>query len=413
MSDQYENEQHHPVEGMLSGPMTRRQALGRATAAAMGVAGAALIPPWVAAAEAGNRRLGLHAAASGGVTSTHFKQFPPFNPHVPKGPATGLPKAIASNFGAGSAYFIGFSNVLKKSASDRGYSYTPTTYGTDVAKNIDQLNQLVIKGIGALVAQPQDVAGQKDTMTNMIVKNGIGIAYEVTGPSTIQIVADQFAIGYRQGVAAVAWVKKNLGGKAQAVVFDASEIAPSLTPRTLGRIAGLKTGGSGIQLVAKQPIKLLTADEGSTLSATLLQAHPNIDVWLGDDDSIIGVMSTLQAAGKKPSDPLYLSGVNGQANALNAVKQGTLFRADFAFPNGVYEYATGQLCCDYIEGKSVPQLMVIDLIEVSSKNVNKFLADDQNPGPAFKRGIKGYMTYLGNISYQNRTTNYVINAVGP
>ena len=102
------HDEQHPFERMLSGPMTRRQVLGRATAAAVGVAGAALVPQWVTAADAATRRLGLDAAASDGVTSTHFKQFPPFNPHVPKGPATGLPKAIASNFGAGSAYFIGF-----------------------------------------------------------------------------------------------------------------------------------------------------------------------------------------------------------------------------------------------------------------------------------------------------------------
>ena len=88
----------------------------------------------------------------------------------------------------------------------------------------------------------------------MIVKNGVCVAYEVTGPSTIQIVADQFQIGYRQGVAAVAWIKKNLGGNAQAVVFDASQIAPSLTPRTTGRIAGLKKGGPGVKIVANQGI---------------------------------------------------------------------------------------------------------------------------------------------------------------
>ena len=49
-----------------------------------------------------------------------------------------------------------------------------------------------------------------------------------------------------------------------------------------------------------QPIQMLTAEEGSTLAATLIQAHPDAKVWLGDDDTIIGVQSALLASGVQP-----------------------------------------------------------------------------------------------------------------
>ena len=123
----------------------------------------------------------------------------------------------------------------------------------------------------------------------MIVKNGIAVAYEVTGPS---IDPDRRPTSSRSATGRESqrrWIKKNLGGNAQ--VWSST---PRRSPRRSRRArwggsTGLKTGGPGVKLVAKQPIKLLTADEGSTLSATLLQAHPDIDVWLGDDDTIIGV----------------------------------------------------------------------------------------------------------------------------
>jgi ABC-type sugar transport system substrate-binding protein len=399
----------HSEADPVSIGLSRREMLQRTALGAGALVGASLLPPWMStvADAATTPRL----TTGKGVPYTHFKQFKPFDTHVPKGPATGLPKAIASNFGAGSAYFIEFADNLKKAASDRGFSFTATTYGTDLAQNISELDELFIKGIGALVAQPLSVAGEAATMVQAIQK-GICVAYEVTGPSTIQIVTDQYVAGYHQGVAAADWVKAHLGGKAQAVVFDASLISPSLLPRTQGRIAGLKTL-PGIQIVAKQPIKLLTAAEGSTLSATLLEAHPGIDVWVGDDDTCIGVLATLESDGKTAKDPIYISGLNGQANALAAVKKGTLFRADFAFPNGVYEYATGQLCADYVEGKSVPQLMYVYLVQVTPANIDGYLADDSDPGAAYRRGLSGYMTYLGNISYANRLDNYVVNAVGP
>jgi ABC-type sugar transport system substrate-binding protein len=408
MESRMPGEELHPEEA--SQPRVDRRSMLRRTAVTAGaVAGASLLPQWMSfTADAATTERPL---AGNGVPYTHFKQFKPFNQHVPAGPPTHLPKVIASNFPAGSAYFIEYSNNLKTSAQNRGFSYTSTTYGTNLEQNIAQLDQLFIKGIGALVAQPLDVSGEKGTMVQAI-KKGICVCYEVTGPSTIQIVTDQYVAGYAQGRGAAKWVQAHLHGKGQAVVFDPSLISPSLKPRTLGRIAGLKTI-KGMKIVAVQPIKLLTAEEGASFSATLLQAHPGIDVWIGDDDTSIGVMSTLEAAGKTAKDPIYISGINGQANALEAVKKGTLFRADLAFPNGLYEYASGQLCADYVEGKSVPQLMYVVLVQVTPFNIDSFLKNDSNPGPAYHAGKAAkYIKYLGNISYANRMNNYVVNAVG-
>jgi ribose transport system substrate-binding protein len=332
---------------------------------------------------------------------TRFSDFKPFNPRIPRGPATGLPRRVATNFPAGSGYFIQFEKIVKKSIQARGMEFVPTTYGSDLAKNVDQLNQLLERGVGAIILQPQDVAGERATLLKAI-KQGVCIAYEVSGPSTIQIAANQYKIGYTQGLQAVKWIKANLGGKAEVIVFNSTQISQSLTPRTTGRINALKTGGSGIKVVANQGITKLTVEEGNTLAQTLYQRYPNVSVWLGDDDTVLGVLSALEASGKDASDDIYLSGVNGQTDALAKVKAGTLFREDIAFPNGVYEYATGQLCCDWIEGRSVPQVMDIKLIPVSRANVDSFLRKDKNPAAVPKSQYKKYMNYLGNIDYRTR-----------
>src|SRR5437879_3544157 len=95
-------------EGSLRCSLTRKQLLQRTAVTAGAVAGSSLLPPWMSiAADAATTN---RATAAAGVPYTHFKQFKPFNPNVPAGPPTGLPKAIASNFGAGSAYFIEFAN---------------------------------------------------------------------------------------------------------------------------------------------------------------------------------------------------------------------------------------------------------------------------------------------------------------
>jgi len=386
-------------EGTSPALYTRGQALGRLASITAGVA----VGPTLFGAFA-SEALAAGDGASG--FPTKFTQFKPFNPHLPAGPPTGLPKTFATNIAAGSAYFIQLSNTVKKSVESRGYSLTTTTYASDVAKNVDQLTQLLKKGIGGLVLQAQDEHAEAAVMTQAI-KQGVCVIYEVASPCTQQIAADQYQCGYVQGTAALKWIKENLGGNANVVVFNAAKIAQTLIPRTTGRIDAVKKGGSGIKIVDNLGISLLTPDEGSKAASTIMQAHPEVNVWLGDDDTIVGVESALMAMGKKPTDKIYLSGFNGQANALARLRAGGLFRADIAFPNGVYEWATGQYLCDYVEGKSIPQLQVLNAIPVTKENIGKFEADDRNPKAAFARGTAGYLTLLGNIDYRTRMTSYI------
>jgi ABC-type sugar transport system substrate-binding protein len=341
------------------------------------------------------------------ATSLQLSAYKRYNPQVPAGPATGLPKRVATNFPAGSAYFQQFADNAKLAVESRGYKFTSTTYGSDLAQNVDAIDELVNSGVGAVIFQVQDEQGEAPTILKLIEK-GICVIYSVAGPSTTQVIADQYQCGYVQGVNAAKWITANMGGKAQVVVFNASQISPAFIPRTQGRIDGVKTAGPGIQIVANEPIKLLTPEEGQQIAGSVLQAHPQVDAWLGDDDTIIGVVAALQEAGKKPSDKIFASGFNGQSNALAAVQAKGLFR-DVSFPNGVYEYACGAICCDWIEGKSVPQIIDLGIFAVTPANVAAFIADNNNPATSFKTAIGKYVTYFGNTSYQH--PNYIKGAV--
>jgi ABC-type sugar transport system substrate-binding protein len=335
-------------------------------------------------------------------TSTALSAYQKFNPNVPGGPPTSLPKKVATNFPAGSAYFQEAQNNVEKAVKERGFEFVATTWqSTDLTGNINQINSLIQSGVGAIFFQVQDEHGQAATVQNAI-NQGICALYEVVGPSNCQIIAVQFQTGYVQGTEAATWIKQNLGGNAKVVVFNANQIAQSLIPRAQGRIAGVKTAGPGVQIVANVGIRQLTAEEGQRLANTVIQAHPDANVWLGDDDTSIGVVAALEAAGKKPTDKIYVSGFNGQANALAAVKQGGLFRATISFPNAVYEYASGQVMCDWIEGKSIPQIMNLGIFPVTPANVDAFIAEESDPATAYKTGIAKYVEYLGNTSYYSR-----------
>ncbi|MEZ5077243.1 MAG: sugar ABC transporter substrate-binding protein [Solirubrobacterales bacterium] len=389
---------------------TRRVMLTRASA----VAGGLTVLPAVLAA-CGSSGSSSTAATTGGATTsgggesgsfgslstnpTKISGFQPFDSSVAPGPETGLPTHIATNFPAGSEYFDNFAKNVEKAVKDRGLEFSSTTWESDVAQNIAQLKQLQTTGVGSIIAQVQDEHGESATLLEAI-KAGICVVYSVAGPSTLQIITDQYKGGLTQGEQAAKWIEENLGGQAQVVVFNDDQIAEALIPRAEGRVAGVEKAGSGVKIVANQPIKQLTAQEGNELASTLLQAHPDANVWMADDDTALGVVSALEAAGKTPDDKIYVSGFNGEPKALDAVKAGGLLREDIAFPNAVYEYAVGQFCCDWIEGKSIPSVVDLKTQVVTPENVDAVLANEANPASVFEGSeIDQLLGFYGNTSF--------------
>jgi erythritol transport system substrate-binding protein len=332
--------------------------------------------------------------------SADLASYQAFDPGVAAGPPTGLPKRVATNFPAGSAYFQDFEKNVRLAVEARGFEFAPTTWSDDVKQNNDQINTLIESGVGAIIFQVQDEAGQQATIMNAI-NAGIGVIFSVAGPTYTQIIADQYQAGLIQGQQAAKWITANLGGKAQAVVFNDDQIAQALIPRGKGRVDGLMSAGSGVEIVANQSIQKLTAEEGQALANTILQKYPDANVWIGDDDTAIGVAAALKAAGKTPDDLIYVSGFNGQLNALQAVKDKTLFREDIAFPNSVYEYAAGNICCDWIESKSVPAIMNLAMLPVTPETADEFIATNSDPTKAYAEDLGKYVEYLGNTSWSN------------
>jgi ribose transport system substrate-binding protein len=345
------------------------------------------------------------AAASFGPPiegSADLASYKAFDPSVPAGGPTGLPKRVATNFPAGSAYFQDFEKNVKLAVESRGYEFTPTTWSDDIKQNNDQIDTLIESGIGAIIFQVQDEAGQQATIMKAI-NAGIGVIFSVAGPTYTQIIADQYQAGLIQGQQAAKWITANLGGKAQVVVFNDDQIAQALIPRGKGRVDGVTSAGSGVEVVANQSIQKLTAEEGQALANTILQKYPDANVWIGDDDTSIGVAAALKAAGKTPDDLIYVSGFNGQLNALQAVKDKTLFREDIAFPNSVYEYAAGMICCDWIESKSVPAIMNLAMLPVTPETADAFIATNSDPTKAYAEDLGKYVEYLGNTSWSSPT----------
>jgi len=137
---------------------------------------------------------------------------------------------------------------------------------------------------------------------------------------------------------------------------------------------------------------------------TVIQAHPDIKIVMGGDTLVVGAYQALDQAGKL-TDEMYLSGVDGDSQALELVSQGGAFKASIAFAWQLMGYGLGQFGADWIEGKPIPRVMVAaPLLLDSPELVETYLQDNAEPAAVFADRAKyeEYLPLLGNISYETR-----------
>jgi len=331
------------------------------------------------------------------------KTLQPFKPGNPPGEVPNLPKRIAWANTSDAEFFLAITNAIDLAAKDRGLEFITAIANDDSVKNIEQINTFLQRGIAALCIQPLDANAQAPLMQQAI-DQGIAVMSLVTPPSTLQAVADQYKVGYTQGLAAAKWIRENLDGKAKVHYFNIDTIEV-LIARHKGVIDGVKTAGEGVEIVSDVNAGAITQEAGFKTMNAVLQAHPDVNVILGGDTLVLGALAALEAAGKA-NDKIYISGIDGDKQALERIRQGGPYKASFAFAYPMMGYAWGQYAADWLEGKEIPMVQQFNPIELNSvESIDEFEEAMKNVQETWKSADK-YFTNLGNISYATRQ-NYL------
>ena len=401
-----------------AGLIGRRQFLTRG---ALAGAGLVMAPSVIAACSTGTASKAPSAAPSAAPSvaitpnlSTSLKEFKPFAPSDKTGTKPPVPNVFVYSIPEASEYFNGLSKAAETAAKERGIQYDGEVISDgDPVKNIDQLNQLLQKGIGGIWIQPEDSPAQ-----GVVIEKGIpqGVCMVFSGhPATIQGMADQYDLGYQQALGAVQWIKDNLGGKATVMNFILDHIE-ILIPRRQGTLDALKTGGAGITIL-EQELQKINTDEGFEFASTALQAHPEINVWIGPDDTVLGVDAFLKSKSKDPAkEKVLATGLNGTDAGLAALKSNKSFiRQIYGFNSNLIGYAIGNYMADWFLGKQVPQVIqgrgVAVLSPADVDTFNALIKDYKAGYTALQGGDTGKgLAAWGAINYDTRM-NYTKNAI--
>jgi ribose transport system substrate-binding protein len=322
-----------------------------------------------------------------------------------KGSSTGLATAVAWASTADSEFFLALGRGMREAATQRGVDYLTATSGNDPGKHVDQMNGFLQRGVGSMAMQPLSPDADSLVLQRAIDK-GVCTQGIITAPSTMQVVASQHQIGYDQGKAAADYVTAHLGGNAKVLYFNLDSASPQLRLRHKGVLEGLATGGGGIEVVRDLTVAEISTASGFKTMMSALQTNTDIKVVLGGDTIVVGAYKALKQSGKL-TDDMFLSGVDGDREALDLVKQGGAYKLSIAFAWTLMGYGLGQFGADWIEGKSVPRVLVAKGVKLDSASaVQSFTAAGADPASVFadRKRYEAYLPLFGNVSYATRHT---------
>jgi ribose transport system substrate-binding protein len=377
----------------------RRPGRRRGRAAVIGVATIGLLLAGCGGSSGTGASTGPAGPVDVGAGIAAPKDLAPFQFGQPAGEKPDLPKRIAWANTSDAAFFLQITDSIELAAKERGLDFVTAIANDDSAKNVEQIETFLQRGVGALCIQPLDANAQAPLMKRAI-ESGAAVLSLVTPPSTSQVVADQYKVGNTQGLAAAKYITEKLGGKAKVVYFNTDTIEV-LKARHQGVLDGLKTAGAGVEIVADVQPPAITQDGGFKAMSTILQKTPGVDVVLGGDTYVLGALSALQSAQAVRPD-MYLSGIDGDEQALAEVGKGGIYRASFAFAYPLMGYAWGQFAADWLDGKPIPQVMQFNAIELNSpESIATYKSDMASVAQTWK-DAGTYFTMLGSISYQTR-----------
>ncbi|MCP1103023.1 ribose transport system substrate-binding protein [Aequitasia blattaphilus] len=267
-------------------------------------------------------------------------------------------------------YFVTLADGFSEKAKEEGMDVTIQDCKMDVATQIATIENFISQKKDAIFITPVDEKAlegvvKKATDAGIPV---ISMNLEIPG-RTAFITPNEYAFGEAGGKIAGEWIKENLEKEedAKVVLFTAPE-QPSLAER----IRGLKEGCLNIapkaEVVAEQGA--ITTEAGMSAAETILQAHPDANVIVCNNDaSALGAYEAFKAANKTN---VCIVGLDATPEAINKIKEG----GNYVGTVDIDPYGTGALAIEtlqkIIKDGPIEDPVYVNLIPVTSENISDY-----------------------------------------
>ncbi len=278
-------------------------------------------------------------ANNGGGTTN-----PPSSASQPQGgDASSIPDAPAGGGTVGvciykfdDAFMTTYRNALQEILEGKGYKVTTVDGNNDQSKQNEQINTFITQGVDALIINPC-MTSAADSIIATVKAAGVPTVLINREPTAEQMSAydklvyvgcDAAQSGTFQGELILETPNKgdiNGDGKVSYIMIQGDPENIDAQLRTEYSVKALKDAGIEVEELDLQRGDW-DREKGQTICANdLAQFGDQIEVvFCNNDDMAIGALQSIQAAGRKVNEDIYLVGVDALDAALNEVMNGNM-----------------------------------------------------------------------------------------
>jgi len=269
---------------------------------------------------------------------------------TPSGGDSGFEVALSLKTITNDAFQLQMSNAVEAACEAKGLTFTLVTAGDDVATQVTQLEDLVTRGVDALIVNPMD-ANAVIPALQRAKEAGIPV---VLIDSTIADGNDDLFISYigtdnfaaaKIGAEALS---EAMGGTGEAILVRGASGNSVGNARADGFKAGL---ASGIELVGEQPGDWRD-DVAKQVTENMLQGNPGVTGIMSASDVMVnGIIQAIEDSGLS-IDNIYIMSFDG--DSIELIKEGLVFGTMAQFPDEMgriavdvlYQVVTGAASAD-------------------------------------------------------------------
>lgn len=185
--------------------------------------------------------------------------------------------------------------------------------------------------------------------------------------------ADEYQLGYTQGLAVGKWIVDNWGTdeKIEAATLN-YDLLESVIQRKVGIMEGVAENAPNVKFVADATAA--DQSEGMTATENFLQANPDLRIVCGvSDGAALGAYEAFKANGMTDPKKYIIAGVDATEEALNKISEGTIYQ----FTVDQNPTATGrqlvETCVKVIKGEDVEKDFNQELVAVTPENIKDYI----------------------------------------
>ncbi|OMH38843.1 ABC transporter substrate-binding protein [Motiliproteus sp. MSK22-1] len=262
-------------------------------------------------------------------------------------------------------YFVAMKEALEGAADSIGAEVIVTDARHDVAKQINDVEGMIEKGIDILLLNPTDSVGIQSAVLSAKQAGVVTVAVDAqaVGPLDSYVGSKNYEAGYLAGQ----YLADNIGGEGEVAILDGISVVPILE-----RVRGFQDAMKeypGIKIVAKRNGRQ-ERDVALRVSEAMLLKYPGLKGIFSVND--IGALSALVAIETNDRNVKLVS-VDGHPQAIQAILK----------PNSRFIATTAQYPRDQVRlglamalaklwGSSVPEVVPVNVTLIDRTKASDF-----------------------------------------